>query len=297
MYFFTDYFSHIRLPSIVKVLLGVGLGLIPSLLSISFAHSSSSQRIVTLAPHATELIYSLGIGDRIIATVEYSDYPEQALSIPRLGRSDEVSIEAIVALQPDLVIAWEGGNSPELLNTLEQLGIEVYRSDTQGLESVSRALRNLGRLTGTQNKADQLARQFLQRLSELTVEPIQDPPRVFFQLWESPLMTANHSQPINDIIERCGGVNLFSRSLEVVPQTSVENVVLLNPDVILAPTQGLSGHWRQRWEAWQEIRAVQAGHLYTVDADLISRPTLRILEGMEVVCRLLDRPVHTDTNS
>jgi len=255
--------------------------------SVVYGSSDSAQRIITLAPHATELLYSLGIGDRIIATVEYSDYPQQALSIPRLGRSDDVSIEAVVALQPDLVIAWESGNSPELLLGLEQMGIQVYRSDTQGLNSVPRALLHLGTLTGTEAKASQLAQQFSQRVAQLSIDPKQVKPRVFFQLWESPLMTANHLQPISEIIERCGGVNLFAQSVEVVPQTSVENVVLLNPDIILAPTQGLSAHWKERWEAWPEIAAVKTERLFTVDADLISRPTLRMLEGMEVVCSLL----------
>lgn len=255
--------------------------------SVVYGSSDSAQRIITLAPHATELLYSLGIGDRIIATVEYSDYPQQALSIPRLGRSDDVSIEAVVALQPDLVIAWESGNSPELLLGLEQMGIQVYRSDTQGLNSVPRALLHLGTLTGTEAKASQLAQQFSQRVAQLSIDPKQVKPRVFFQLWESPLMTANHLQPISEIIERCGGVNLFAQSVEVVPQTSVENVVLLNPDIILAPTQGLSAHWKERWEAWPEIAAVKTERLFTVDADLISRPTFRMLEGMEAVCSLL----------
>ncbi len=249
-----------------------------------------ARRIVTLAPHLTELLFSLNVGDRIIATVAYSDYPPAALSIPRIGGAEDISAEVILTLQPDLVVAWDKGSPAEVLALLESLDVVVYWASTQTLVGVAKTLSDLAVLTDKKKIAAPLVEQFKSEIAD-TVMRYQDKPSVsvFYQLWSDPLMTANKQQMINEMISLCGGANLFADQLEVVPQTSIESVLVLNPDVILVPEQGTPLSWRQRWQAWPEINAVKGQHLYSLNADLINRPTLRSVAGLLQVCQLLDQ--------
>ncbi|SIS79180.1 cobalamin-binding protein [Neptunomonas antarctica] len=250
----------------------------------------SAQRIVTLAPHLTELLFSLQAGERIIATVEHSDYPEAARLIPRIGGAEEISAEVILTLEPDLVLAWDKGSPAEVIALLRSLGVVVYRASSQSLEGVSKTLADLAVLTGQSELAVPLIADFKSEIMHTKVRYQHNKTvNVFYQLWNDPLMTANKQQMINEMITLCGGVNLFAEQLEVVPQTSVESILLLNPDVIVAPQQGTPVDWRQRWQAWPEITAVSQQHLYTLDADLISRPTLRSVQGLKQLCILLDK--------
>lgn len=276
------------------VLLLVGSGLRAESVTDSLGNQLDThppaQRIVTLSPHSTELLFSLGVGDRIVATVSYSDYPEQANAIPRIGQIEHTGIESILHQQPDLVVAWAGGNSAHLLDQLVDFGIRVYHTSSQDLASIERSLADLGKLTGTYTVAEQLITAHQQRLAELRNRySHQAPVTVFYQLWTSPLMTANNQQIMDEMIRVCGGVNLFADRPEVVPQTSVEAVVLLNPDVIIAPTQGTPADWQTVWLQWPEMSAARNKHLYTLNADLISRPTLRVTEGIARLCERLAR--------
>ena len=249
-----------------------------------------AKRIVTLAPHLTELLFSLNVGERIIATVAYSDYPQAAKLIPRIGGADNISAEVIFALQPDLVVAWDKGSPAEVLSLLESLGVVVYRASSQTLMGVSKTLSDLSILTGTTDTAVSLLVKFESDIENTTVlYRAKRNVSVFYQLWSDPLMTANKQQMINEMITMCGGTNLFANQREVVPQTSIESILILNPDVILAPEQGTSPDWRKRWQAWPEITAVDKQHLYTLNADLINRPTLRSVKGLQQVCYLLDK--------
>ena len=249
-----------------------------------------AMRIVTLAPHLTEQLFSLGVGERIIATVEYSDYPKAALSIPRIGGAEEISAEVILALQPDLVVAWEEGSPAEVLSLLESLGVMVYRASSKSLRGVSKTLSDLAVLTQRPEVAASLVTAFNEEMDKIALlYRYKGSVSVFYQLWYEPLMTANKQQMINEMIVMCGGRNLFSEQAEVVPQTSIESIVVLNPEVILAPEQGTPTDWKKRWQAWPEISAVSKQHLYTLNADLVNRPTLRSLEGLQQVCDLLDR--------
>ena len=250
----------------------------------------AATRIVTLAPNLTEQLFSLGVGEHIIATVEYSDYPAAALSIPRIGGAEEISAEVILALQPDLVVAWDNGSPAEVLSLLESLGLVVYRASSQSLLGVSKTLTDLAVLTQQSTTAAPLIAAFNADIEKITLLYRNKPSvSVFYQLWYEPLMTANKQQMINEMIVMCGGNNLFSEQWEVVPQTSVESIVMLNPDVILAPEQGTPVNWLKRWQAWPEISAVSKQHLYTINADLINRPTLRSVQGLQQICDLLDK--------
>ena len=249
-----------------------------------------AQRIVSLAPHITELLFSLEVGDRVVATVAYSDYPEAAKRIPRIGGAEDVSIESVLAAQPDLVVAWEGGSSDALLALIEATGIPVYRTMNRDMQSITKGLMDLAILTERQPLASQLIEEFDAELAAITAK-YRHKARVsvFYQLWHEPLMTANKQQLISEMIALCGGDNLFSGRTEVVPQTSLESVVLLNPEIIIAPQQGSPANWTQPWLAWPEVKAVAHGQLKTVNADLTSRPTLRSSQGLSEVCQLIDQ--------
>lgn len=249
-----------------------------------------AMRIVTLAPHLTEQLFSLGVGERIIATVEYSDYPKAALSIPRIGGAEDISAEVILALQPDLVLAWDSGSPTEVLTLLESLGVAVYRASSQSLLGVSKTLADIAVLTQQSVTAAPLIAAFNADIEKVvSLYRNKRTVSVFYQLWYEPLMTANKQQMINEMITICGGSNLFAEQAEVVPQTSVESIVVLNPEIIFAPEQGTPVNWQKRWQAWPEISAVSEQHLYTLNADLINRPTLRSVQGLQQICDLLDK--------
>lgn len=272
---------------VVLLLMGSGLRAesVTDSLGYQLDTQPPAQRIVTLSPHSTELLFSLGVGERIVATVSYSDYPAQANDIPRIGQIEHTGIESILQQQPDLVVAWAGGNSAHLLDQLVDFGIRVYHTSSQDLASIERSLADLGKLTGTYTVAEQLITTHQQRLAELRNRYSQlAPVTVFYQLWTSPLMTASNQQMIDEMIRVCGGVNLFAHRPEVVPQTSVEAVVLLNPDVIIAPTQGTPPDWQNVWLQWPEMSAARNRQLHTLNADLISRPTLRVTDGISLLC-------------
>lgn len=246
-----------------------------------------AKRIITLAPHATEWLFSLGVGERIIATVSFSDYPPAAKMIPRLGGYTNLSAEKIYALAPDLVVAWQGGNSPQLLQQLEALGIVVYRSSAQSIIDIKRNLSNLARLTAV--PAEPVLAKFEQALAGLTPVAANQPEvTVFYQLWSDPLMSANDSLLVSRMLRFCGARNIFGARPETVPRIQHESVLKENPDMILAPRQGTPDNWRARWQQWPFLKAVRAGHLYQMDADLLSRATVRVAEGMRQICLLVD---------
>lgn len=253
--------------------------------------TASPQRIVSLSPNITEILFDLGAGSRIIGTIDQSNHPDEARQIVRIGDHHGVDIEAIVSLKPDLIISWPSGNLPRQLQTLERLGLTLYASDAQRLKDIPRTIQNLGRLTGTDERATELAGEFQRRLQSLQ-DRYRDRPTVsvFVQIWAKPLMTVNDQQLISDVIHLCGGRNVFGDLTTLTPRVSTEAVLQANPDVIISTSENgddpLSLH---DWHRWPTLKATQDGRLYGIDPNIISSPTPRILDGAERMCRLLER--------
>ncbi len=249
-----------------------------------------AQRIVSLAPHLTELLFAAGAGEQLVGTVDYSDYPAAALKIPRIGAYNSISYEAIVNLSPDLVLAWQSGNGGEMVARLRALGLSVYVDEPDSLAAIGESLGKLGQLAGTELEARRVMMAYQQKLLELRrLYSLQRPLSVFYQIWDDPLLTINGEHLISKVIELCGGRNVFASAVPLVPKLSVESVLALNPQVILASgEEEQRREWLKDWQAWPMLDAVKSGRLYFVPASLLQRHTPRLLEGAELLCRQLD---------
>lgn len=250
-----------------------------------------AKRIVALAPHVVENLYSAGAGDRLVAAVEFADYPAEAQALPRIGAFNTVSLEGILALKPDLVVSWLSGNGLSIVEQLRRLGVPVYADEPKTLEDIARSIRDLGRLAGTEAVSNAVAEGFLSRLQILEVRS-RDASQltVFYQVWHQPLQTVNDEHIISDVLGLCGGNNIFGDAASLAPVISVESVLERNPDVILAsgPDENRPG-WLDEWQRFPSLRAVQANNLMFVPADYLQRHTLRILDGAEMVCEQFQR--------
>lgn len=248
-----------------------------------------ADRIVSLAPHITEILFAAGAGEKVVGAVSYSDYPDAAKKIPRVGSYDKISYESVVALNPDLVVVWKSGNGEEVAQRLESLGIPIYVGEPRKLEDVAQSLRDYGQLSGNNKQGDIAANQFLAKLAELrNTYSEQQPVGVYYQIWNEPMMTMNGEHLISDVIRLCGGRNVFAEALPLVPRISVESVVRANPQVIIASGMGQARpEWLDDWRDWSAIDAVHNDHLYFIPPELLQRHTPRIIQGAEQMCGFL----------
>jgi iron complex transport system substrate-binding protein len=249
-----------------------------------------AQRIVSLAPHVTETLFAAGAGARLVGAVEYSDYPEAAQKLPRVGGYSKLDLEAVAALKPDLAIGWASGNAPAHIEKLRALGIPVYLSQPERIGDVARSLERFGELAGTQAVAREAATAFRARLQALREKYGGRPKvRTFYQIWRQPLMTVGGAQVISDAIRLCGGENVFADLKPLAPKVTVEAVLAADPDVIVASGMGESRpEWLDDWRQWKFLAAVKRDNLFFVPPDLIQRHTPRIVEGAEKLCAHLE---------
>lgn len=250
-----------------------------------------AQRIVSLAPHVTELLFAAGAGNHVVGVVSYSDYPAAARAIARVGGYQSLDLEAIVALHPDLVVGWQSGNHPGHLDRLRALGISVYLTEPRQLQQVADNIRRLGRLAGTDTKAAAAADAFMRRVDGLRRRHAARPTlSVFYEVWNQPLMTVNGAHLISEVIHLCGGQNAFGDLDSLVLHIDTETVLQRNPDVILA--SGMDEErpqWLDEWRDWPQLAAVQGDRLLFIPPDLLQRATPRILDGAARLCRLMEQ--------
>jgi len=249
-----------------------------------------ARRIVSLAPHVTELLYAAGAGERLVGTVEYSNYPEAAQRLPRVGGYSAVDLEAVAALKPDLVVAWASGNRDIHLERLAAVGIPVFVSEPHTLADVGRSIETFGQLAGSEAVAAAAARAFEQRKAALATRYAARPAvKVFYQVWDRPLMTVNGEHLISDVMALCGGKNVFADLPQLAPTVSVEGVLAANPEVIVASGMGEERpDWLDQWRRWPRLTAAARGNLYFIPPDLIQRHTPRILDAAERLCGFLE---------
>ncbi|WP_331609361.1 cobalamin-binding protein [Povalibacter sp.] len=247
----------------------------------------AASRIVSLAPNLTELAFAAGAGDRIVGTVEYSDYPKQATTIPRIGDAFRVDYERILALQPDAILAWQPGTPPATVERLRSLRLTVNVIRTQRLADIGAAVRDIGRIAGTQALAAAEADRFERDIASLRQEyGARSPVSVFLQINDRPLYTVNGAQIMSEVIGLCGGVNIFSSLNELAPQVGVEAVIAANPEVIITTGPADAEAFTQ-WRRWPQIRAVHAQNLYALSPDDLSRSATRLAKGARDMCRTL----------
>jgi len=244
------------------------------------------ERIVSVAPNLTELLFAAGAAQQIVAVSEYSDYPDAAKDLPRIGDAFRLDYERIVALAPTVAVVWETGTPPEVARRLEGLGIRVLSVPTRRLDDIALALETLGREAGTEAVAAMAAAAFradIARLREKYRERGQL--KVFIQIDDAPLFTVGGSHLINEIVELCGGRNVFADADAVAFPVDLESVLMRAPQVILSTDDGDPVEY---WARFAGVESFASGGIYRAPADLLARPSPRISAGAAEVCALLD---------
>ena len=252
--------------------------------------AAPAQRIVTLAPHLTELMFAAGAGDRIVGTVAYSDFPAAAQRIERVGDANALDLERLVALRPDLVVVWLGGTPQRQLDVLAALGVRLYYQQPRSLESIADSLERFGALAGTSAIARPAATRYRERLAGIAARyRARAPVGVFHQIWDRPLMTVGGGHLISEVIALCGGRNIFDGLSTLAPVVSAEAVLDADPELIVAAGTGTPREaGLGAWLAWPQLRAVARGNLYVLPPDLISQAAPRILDGAQQLCEAMD---------
>ena len=249
-----------------------------------------AKRIISLAPHVTESLFAIGAGDRIVGAVEYSNYPEAAEKVARVGGYSRLDLEAIVAMKPDLVIVWGSGNVKAHVEKLRAMGLTLYVTQSNRIEDVMSTLERLSQLTGTRDVGRKLVADLKARLEHLRQTYSKKPTvRTFYQVWKDPLTTIGGKQIISSVITLCGGENVFGGLEALAPIVSVEAVITANPEVIIASGMGeVRPEWLDDGRRWNSITAVARDNLFFIPPDLIQRHTPRLLDGAERLCQQLD---------
>jgi iron complex transport system substrate-binding protein len=249
-----------------------------------------AQRVISMAPHVTELLFAAGGGARIIGAMSYSDYPLEARKIALIGSNSQIDLERVIALKPDLLIVWQSGNTARQIAQLQSLGIPVFYSEPRSMDAVASSLERFGRLLGTENTAGPAAARFRATVRDLRTRYASRPPvTVFYQAWDNPLYTLNGEQIASDAIRLCGGRNIFAGLKTIAPQVTVEAVVQRDPEAILGgklytpQDRGLS-----IWQPFQSMTAVRRKNLFTLDEELLTRPGPRVADGAATLCKRLE---------
>jgi iron complex transport system substrate-binding protein len=247
--------------------------------------AAPAARIVSLAPHVTEQLYAAGAGAKLVAASEYSDYPEDAKRLPRVASSGAVNLEMVLALKPDLVVAWRLEATAAALARLESLGVPVFYSEPRRLAQIPDTIEALGELAGTAGVARPLAESLRKELARLDAAYRgKRPVSVFYQIAERPLMTLGGEHFVSDAITLCGGRNVFAGSSLMAPVVNVESVLAADPEAIVSGNDD----WHADWRRFPGLRAVRANNLFTVPVSEMHRHGPRAIGAAAVLCRRLD---------
>jgi iron complex transport system substrate-binding protein len=251
--------------------------------------SHAPRRIISLAPGATEMLFAAGLGDRVVATVEYSDEPPAAKQVPRIGDVTAVDIERLVAMHPDLVVVWPGGGNPAQIEKIARLGIPVYRQQVNRLADLPASLRRLGALASDRSVADRAARNLEELLARLANGyGGGEHPTVLLEVWNRPIYTVGGTHLMSDALTLCGGRNVFGDLKELGPVISTEAVIARNPDIIVAvapPGEGKS--WVEEWQRFGSLNAVRSGRLISFEDQRFVRLGPSVVSATEGLCKAL----------
>ena len=253
------------------------------------ALQAPARRVVSLAPHATEFLFALGAGERVVGASAASDWPAAARAVPRVGDARAIDLERIVALAPDLVVTWPY-TAPREVERLRARGIPVFVLDARGIDVLPSQARRLGELVGAPARGEALAVAQAASIAALRSR-YRSANRVvvFYEVWNSPLYTVGGSHLISQAIDLCGGSNPFAAESLPAPHVSVEAVLAARPQAIIAGGEGASKPaWLDEWRRWPMLPAVAAGELHAVDADLLHRAGPRFVDGVAALCATID---------
>ena len=254
----------------------------------SVALAAPARRIITLAPHAAELVYAAGAGARVVGVMKGSDYPPAVAELPVIGDVAALDLEKIVMLAPDLIVTWPW-TTPAQVAWLRARGVAVFEADAHTIDGIATDIERIGALSGTDAAARAAALQFRTRVAQLARDGRDGAPlRVFYQVSGVPMFTLGGRHLVSQAIARCGGENVFAGLTIPAPQVSVEAVLAANPQVIIAGTDDARRPaWLDDWSRWPALDAARHHALFVVDANLLHRPGPRFVDGIAQLCGTL----------
>lgn len=249
-----------------------------------------AKRIVSLAPHITESLFAAGAGEYIVGVVSYSDYPSAATKIKQIGNYKKIDIEAIIGLQPDLVVAWGTGNDKLQIEQLKKLGLTVYVGEPKKIQDVADAIEDYGRMVDNMRGSIEVAQEFRFRYRKIMKKYSgRTALRGFYQVWNKPLITINDRHLISDVMRICGIQNMYGYMSSLVPRISIESVIEKDPQIIVASGMGeAKPEWLDDWRKWKNMQAVQYNNLFFIPPAIIQRHAPRILDAAEQLCEQAD---------
>jgi iron complex transport system substrate-binding protein len=260
--------------------------------------ASPPRRIIPLAPSLTEILYYLGLGDKVIGVTEYSYYPAEAAKKPNVGSYIDPNIEKIISLSPDLVIGTKDGNLPGSIYLLDEAKIPVYVVNPRNVRDVISTIKDIGDLCGVSEMADRLVDELNKRLDSIeTLVSSVDRPMVFLQINVTPIMSINKNTFQNDLIKLAGGINMTADEPITYPRISIEEIIRKKPDIIIITSMEKGGEFekaKEDWMKWPLIPAVKNKRVYLTNPDLVDRPSQRIIDGLETMARLIHPEVNWD---
>ncbi len=245
---------------------------------------ADSQRIISLAPNITEILFAIGAGSKTVGVSAYSNYPKAAERIPIVSNAGSINYEAIIKLKPTLILAWDFGDIQQKLQWFKKLHIRVYIFKMTTIDAIPKAIKKIGQLTQHQKQAQKIVEQFVKTLH--SIKPLKkQPPKVFYVLWQNPLMTVGKPTLINQAIAFCGGKNIFADIHLPAPQVSIASVIQKNPDIIIVGAHKDS--WIKYFNRWKTISAVENRRIEMINASLLARPGPRFALGVQKLCKII----------
>ena len=247
-------------------------------------------RVIAMAPHATELVYAAGGAEKIIAAVDYSDFPEAAKRLPRVGSNRQVDMERVAALKPDLIVIWLHGSSERQIEQIRALGIPMFHSEPKKLSDIPESLQRIGRLMGTEKTADAAAATLRAQLGALAARYAgRSPVRMFYQVWDKPLYTLNGGHIVSDAVRLCGGENIYAAMKVTAPVVSAESVLSEDPEAIISTGERSKDDGGVAvWKPYTSMTAVRRDNLFQLDGNLLNRAGPRMVAGAAALCEKLE---------
>jgi iron complex transport system substrate-binding protein len=248
-------------------------------------------RIVPLVPSLTEILYYIGLGDRVAGVAKFSDYPPEAEEKPIVGSYANLNVEKIISLSPDLVIGTMDGNSESDIELLEEAKIPVFVVNPRNIKDVISIIGEIATLCGVKERGEEVADDLSRRLERVKakVRGLKKP-SVFLQINLRPIVTVNKNTCHNDLITLAGGINIAKNEPITYPRISIEELIRKRPDIIIISSMQRGGEFkeaRKEWMNWTLIPAVKNNRVHLIKSDIIDRPSPRIIEGLEALARLI----------
>jgi iron complex transport system substrate-binding protein len=256
-------------------------------------------RVVSLAPSVTEVVYALGQDQRLKGVTQFSNYPPEATSLPRVGSYVHLDVEKIVSLRPDLCLAIKDGNPIDAIRRLERLNIPVYAVDPRNLDAVMEMISDVGNLLDATREAEMIIKNMKERVETVRskVSETRERPKVFFQIGVSPIVSVGTETFLHELITLAGGYNITQGAVSY-PRMTIEQVLAMAPDVLIitSMTRGQSFEVvKAQWKRWKSIPAVKNNRIYLVDSDIVDRPSPRLVDGLEMLFRYINPELFIQT--